>query len=336
MPLHDVTVQIDLRKPATLIGLGKPLIIAQKTGASSIKHYSDIDAVVVDFATNTDAYKEAAAVFAQENRPATLAIATYDTAAVDDSPKTAVEAFNTYYDEDWFFATSATDVSADQIAVADANELKKFKFFVARIADTAGRDAIKVKDYDFTIGIYHPADEPIAGALIGECGSQTVGSITWKFKQLKGITPTEVSSDELDAIHGDGLIAYVTKAGENQTSEGITVSGEYIDVMHGKSWIKNNIENRVQQAFVANGKIPFDNRGISLLSGEVKTVMEQGYKNGIIAQDDAKNPIYTVTAATRGETPVSDRAARVYNGLSFGFELAGAVHAANITGEIFN
>ena len=331
MALQDVTVSIELSKPSGLVGLGKPLIITQKTGASTIKNYSDIANVKPDFAETTDAYKKAAAIFAQDNRPASIAIATYDPA--DATVKTAVDAVEKYFDNDWFFVLTAGAAIEDEIAVADYVEGKKVKFFAVKVTDDADLNAFKVKNYAYVIVFYHPTDQ-LEAAAVGELGSQEVGSITWKFKTLTGITPVDMNADELQAIHDAGGNTYVTKAGIPQTSEGITASGEYIDVIHGKSWLKVNIENSIQQAFANNQKVSFDNRGIALLNGAVTTVLQKGFTQGIIATDNEGNPIYTVDTVSRDNTPAADRAARVYNGLSFSLELAGAIHEVNIKGEI--
>lgn len=333
MPLHDVEVTIDLKKPSGLVGLGKPLILAEKAGTSTIKNYSDIEAVKADFAEDTNAYKKAFAIFAQEHRPKEIAIATYDPADADiNSPKKAIEK---YFGADWFFAITADAELTEEVEVADYIEAQKFKIYVVKTIDAQTRNAFKSKAYDYVINFYHPtAGEEADAALVGELGSREVGSITWKFKTLKGITPIDISESELNAIHNDGAIAYVTKVGIPQTSEGIVVSGEYIDVMHGKSWIKADAENRIQTAFARNDKIPFDHRGISLLAGELTNTLRQAFSQGIIAEDSEGNPLYTITAKSRDEVPAEERAQRIYNGLSFSFELAGAVHEANITGEI--
>ena len=97
MPLQDVKVIIDIKKPASMIGLGKPLILAEKTGAElTYKNYAEIEAVEVDFEKSTNAYKKAFAVFAQgDYRPDELAIITYDPAQTD-----AGEAMEEDWDED--------------------------------------------------------------------------------------------------------------------------------------------------------------------------------------------------------------------------------------------
>lgn len=331
---QDVVVTIDARKPAPLIGLGKPLILAQKTGPSSFRNYSTIDAVKVDFAEGTPAYKKAFALLGQNTKPASIAIATYDSAATVGEPKTAAEAIAKYYYHDWFFLLLTSDVQTEQIAVGDYVEAKKSKMLVVKTATTAARDAIKEKDYKYVINFYHTvADEMPDAALVGELGSKTVGSITWKFKALTGITPLELG-DELDEVHAAGAIAYVRKNGRAETSEGITVSGDYIDNVHGEQWVILEISKNVQNLFSQTDKVPYDHRGIEMIAGVTRTALKFGHTNGIVAEDDANNPIYTVSTIPRSESPAADRGARIYNGVSFYFEAAGAIHGAGIKGEV--
>ena len=70
-----------------------------------------------------------------------------------------------------------------------------------------------------------------------------------------------------------------------------------------------------------------------MLKGQTTTALLQAFKNGIIAADAANNPLFTVNTLSRTEVPEAERAARIYNGLSFSFELAGAIHSANVTGR---
>jgi hypothetical protein len=336
MALQDVKVTINLVKPVTYIGFGKPLILVEKIGTSAIKNYRELPDVKVDFAETTNAYKKAKAILEQEHRPREIAIATYDTASIGvGEPKSAAEAIEKYFDADWYFLLTADAAQADQIAVADFVDVKDYKKYVTKTADVAGRQAFKAKDYKHTIDFYHThtAEEPDA-ALVGELGNQQVGSITWKFKTLKGITPIDVDQPGLELIHDDGAIAYVRKAGEAQTSEGIVVAGEYIDVMHGRDWMKFNLERNIQQAFKNENKIPYSDKGIALLEAQVTTVHEQAAKFGIINKDDEGKPEYTIRTIDVSEVPIEDKNSRVYKGLFFSYRPENAIHATEITGEI--
>ncbi|MGY3186448.1 DUF3383 family protein [Lysinibacillus sp. TE18511] len=334
MPLQDVTVTIDIKKPSALIGLGTPLILVNKAGASTYKEYLDLEGIKEAIGDTSDGYKIAKQIFAQgDNRPEKVAIATYDTAG--QTPITAVSVLENYFYNDWYFVMLDTGSATEYKEISDVVEAKALKM-AAHIVDSAtDLEILKAGKYDRTFVIQHNtlAELPHA-ALIGQVGSQPVGSVSWKFKTLKFVTPQDLTPTQLNDIHTGGAFAYVTKAGIDQTSEGKMISGEYIDVIHGKDWVKLNIEQQVQYLLSTNPKIPYTDSGIAQIESAVRTVLEIAGQNGIIATDDAGQYLYTITAKGRNEVLASDRAARKYNGLSFRFELEGAIHEAGIHGEI--
>lgn len=334
MPLKDVNVTINIQKASKLVGLGKPLILAKFTGESTYKNYSDSADVAKDFGADTVVHKLSKALINQGNTaPAKIAIATYDPAATP--AVTAADVLTKYYDEDWYFIVSDTQVVTEVKAIADVVEGKGVKMHGTTATTLEALTTLKGYNYDRTFAMLHTTvDEYVAEGLIGAVGSRDVGSITWKFKTVNGMTPQQLTEDELKDIHALNGFAYVTKSGVPQTSEGVVLSGEYIDVIHSKDWIKINIEEAVQKVFLKNGKVSYTDGGITLLSNAVKSILKAAYDNGMIAEDADGNPSYSVSTVSRADTPAIDRESRVYNGLSFTFELAGAIHEANITGEI--
>lgn len=330
MPIKDVTIEITLQKVAGLIGLGKPLIIGEKTGGSAFKNYSDLEGLAVDFPPETDVYKKAQALLGQPFRPATFAVAAYDSVALD----TAAQLVETVKEEDWFFLlTTSTDVT-DLEEIADVVEGTE-KMFSAKVETLTDLQTLKIKNYEHTfVGVHGVADEHIDAAFVGTVGSQTVGSTTWKFKSLVGITPQKLSAAEITDIHTAGGYVYITKAGQNQTSEGKTVSGEYIDVIHGKAWVKINGEHAIQVLLQSSAKIPYTNGGIGQMEGALTSVLKRAYQQGIIADTPDNLPDYSTNFPTREQTSAADRADRSYTQGSFEFALAGAIHEARIKGSI--
>lgn len=333
MALQDVVVLIDPFRPSAKTGFGKLLILAKKAGESTIKDYGDIESVFKDFDKSTNAYKKAEAFFEQKDEPQLLSIATYDPDSLT-NPVTIKAAIEKYYDEDWYFVLTADAELTDQLVVADFIEEKKFKEFVVKTVDSESRNALKAKDLFRTIQFYHPieGEEPDA-ALIGAVGAEQPGKITWKFKTLRGITPLKVKEDELKRIHDDGANAHVMKSGHGQTSEGITVSGEYIDVMHGMDWIKYYMEHDMQETFRINPKVSYGSGGISLLETDVVNVLERATGFGIVNKD-GETPLYTVTARPKSEMPIEEVRKRIYSGLSFTYEPEEAIHMTKIHGEV--
>lgn len=329
MPLKDVTVTIDIKKPSGLTGLGTPLILALGT-SQSYASYADIDGVEKDFGNTTDAYKAAKQAFEQgDTRPSKVAIATYT------AENTAAETLEKYFDEDWYFVSLATGAVTDYIAVSDVVEGKGFKLAAHTVDSIEDLQTLDAKNYDRTFYMMHDKLEQYPHlALIGGHGSKEVGSITYKFKKLIGVDPAPYDATTLQQIHDLNGFAYVTKNGIPQTSEGTVGSGEYIDVIHGKDWVKVNMEKSISTLFANNDKISFDDVGIPQIEGESRTILEIAGKQGIIAKDADGQLLYTITAQSRAETTAQDRAERHYKGLSFSLELAGAIHEATVKGEM--
>lgn len=327
MPLQDVTVSIDVVQPAPRVGLGRILILAEAVGAPTYTEYRSIDALSADYAMGTPTYAKAAAIYAQENHPDVVAVATYETGAVEAT-------LNQFYTRGWHFVMLANDEAAEQRAVSAVVDGKGFKFHVAQVDGNTGREALA--DYSRTLIFDHDVpDEHLNAAAVSSIGSLTVGSVTWKFKGgFAGITPRYVSSAELAEIEADNAMAYVVKAGRGQLSDGITASGEFIDVLHGQDWVKVDMENEVQYALQSSPKLPYDARGIGVIEAAATTTLQRAFNNGIIAETADKTPDYSISTLSREEVDPQDRAERVYPGLSFEFGLAGAIHSARVKGTI--
>ncbi|WP_347326796.1 DUF3383 family protein [Paenibacillus wenxiniae] len=334
--LNDVTVVIDIQRPTPKTGLGRPLIIGSSGAATGkdYKIYYELSAVLADFANTTEVYKAAYALFNQgDNSPESIAIMLYPTGA------TLVDWLPTIFAKDWYYLVSTDRTAANIIAIADAVALDNTRQFFAASSSKTDLANYLAKKWKRTTVFYHTniANYPDA-ALVGQAGSFEAGSATWKFQPLNGIVALDMTRTELEAIHALGAITYVTKAGDDVTSEGKTVSGEYIDIVQSQDWLIMNIELAVQKLFnrasAAGSKIPYDNRGIAQIEGEVRVVLKRADENEMIAHDDDGLPLYSTTFKTRSQVDPADREAREYKGGSFEFELAGAIHKTKITGLI--
>ncbi|QCT03291.1 hypothetical protein E6C60_2579 [Paenibacillus algicola] len=329
--IKDVTVIIDIKKPTPIVGFGKPLIIGTSAAAKPYKSYTDLAEVAADHTINSEIYKAAAAIFNQEHRPPELAVMSRETAG------TWEDFLPQIFEKDWYFLICTRSAVEDITAIADAVEANDSRQFMVSTTSKEDMVTIKAKEYKNTTVFYHTnIDNYPEAALVGEAGSKTVGSITWKGQRLRGILPLDISAAELREIHNLGGITYVTKAGDPVTSEGKTVSGEYIDVIHAKHFVIYTIEYEVQKLFnnARNQKIGYDNTGIAQIEGVVRNVLQRCTLQGIIARDDAGTGLFETTFKTREQTTALERSTREYNGGTFGFELAGAIHETTIRGLV--
>ena len=333
MPKSDVTVIIDVQRPTPKLGFGKPLILGSSAAGSAYKNYSDLAGVLVDFANTTEEYKAAAALFGQgDNSPAQIAIITRKTS----EPAVELDDFlPTLFLKDWYYLIATTAEVDDVILIADAVEADGTREFFTRSSSKTDLAEILVGDYERTTVFYHTtiSNYPET-AWVGRCGAADVGSLTWKAKTLTGITPLDISATELDEIHELGANTYLSKAGQSVTSEGKTVSGEYIDIVQSKDYVKASIELAVQSLINNTGKIPYDDTGIAMIEATVRTVLQRCFNTGMIAADADGLGLYGTTFKTRAEVDPADRAERTYNDGEFFFELAGAIHTTTIRGAI--
>ncbi|AYB36805.1 DUF3383 family protein [Brevibacillus laterosporus] len=325
----DVTVTIDIQRPTPKLGFGKPLIIGTSAAGMAYKTYYDLDAVREDFAPSTEVYKAAFALLNQGDKsPSELAVMLHKTEG-----ETLADFLPKIFEKDWYFLVSTSSQKASILTIADAIEQNDSRQFFASSSNLEDLAAIKAKKYTRTTMFYHTTtDNYPEAAWLGACASADVGSITWKFKTLKGIDVLDIGTTE--TIHDLGANTYVTKAGDDVTSEGKTVSGEYVDIIHSRDYLVFSIQYAIQKLLNRAPKVRYDNTGIAQLESEARTILKRADLNGMIAHDDEGQAIFNTNFKPRSQVDPADREQRVYNDGSFEFELAGAIHGTKIKGTI--
>lgn len=323
--ITDVKVNIDVVKPQPVVGLGNPAIFVSGL-AKGCKVYRSLSALAEDHASGTDVYAKAAAIFGQRNIPQKVHVITYETSKVTD-------AASEYFYEEWHFALLAKYEEVAALALSNLIEEQEYKFFVVQVATAT--ELGPFAGNESTIGLVHPLKEHLDAALIGDSANLPVGSITWKFRSgLVGITAQPLGVSEVEAIDAANGIAYISKAGVAQTSEGTTLSGEFIDAVHGTHWVKANMESQIQNVLTTSDKVDFDLNGIDLLNVTASNVLETATQQGIVSRNDEGKGNYAVTTLQKGQLDPGDVKNRVYKGLSFNYERSAAIHAAVVSGTI--
>lgn len=322
----DITVDISSVKSTGTLGFGMPLILVSKatkaveyTKCASVK---EVATAIGDTAMTTDTCKIAQLIFGQENAPREIAIC--------HSTSEAVSAIAEIEAKDWRQLIAVLGDGESIEAVSTAVEALDGKMYFVTVSDVA--ELADIKDNKRTVAFYHTTPNAVA-ALVGESAGRTVGSFTYKNLILKGIDPLEMTTDELSQIHTANAITFLQKCGDNVTSEGKTMSGEYIDIVDSIDYIKSKIEYGVQKLKNNSPKIAYTNAGISAIESEVVSVLEDAYGKGIINEVEGA-PDYTTSFKTREEMTAEDRANRIYTGGNFRFGLAGAIHETEVFGEL--
>jgi hypothetical protein len=264
----------------------------------------------------------------------------------DNAPEKIAVCATTDAAKDWLLDVGNTGRAWRQLIVVNETEdvvIKDISLVVETLNNkmyfTAanGTTEEKIGDFDRTVlfAVVPTTDYPVPeAALVGATAGLAAGSFTYKNMILKGIAPQNLTDTQIDQIHELGAFTFVTKAGDNVTTEGTTTSGEYIDIIDSKDYVISQLEYQTQRTLNTMKKVPYDNNGIAILESVAVNVMRDAFNQGIIAVGEDGSADYTVNYIKREETDPNDRVVRRYIGGNFAFALAGAVHTVQINGEI--
>ena len=225
-------------------------------------------------------------------------------------------------------------------AWAEANQ-KLFGFTVNGTANEVGTS------YYYSFGFAsknietYPNNAYTHVAIMATAMQFVAGSETWAYKTLKGIEPENFTSTEIATLEGEKVCLnyYVKCAGKNITLNGKTVAGEWIDIIRFRDWLKNDMQKRIYNVLSANPKVLYTNAGITLIENQMLASLKQGQAQGGIAEteyDEDGNEILGFTTSVPKSSNVSDadRAARTLKNCKFTARLAGAIHLAEISGNL--
>lgn len=334
----DVKVKINLTKPIGRAGFGFPLFVAEAVTNDDTKMVvpaidytvcSSLDDLISKgVGTDTDLYKSVALLLSQNNAPEKFAICVIGKDADFD---TVVEGISNYEWRQLILVGFANSVEA----ISEYIETTEFKMFFTSVTDEG--NATNLKTRDRTVVMFYDKDTQGArpeAALVGATAGLDVGSFTYKNIILKGLDPIEKSDTEIDDLSQNNVITVVEKAGDIVTTEGKSMNGEYIDVIDSKDYVVQQIAYRTQKLLNQSAKIPYTNSGIAMLESVTVDVLKDCYNKDMIATNEDGSPAYSVAFALREDSDKTDIANRRYIGGKFAFKIAGAIHEAEITGEI--
>lgn len=186
--------------------------------------------------------------------------------------------------------------------------------------------------YVRTAVLYHQdadTDFPDA-AWMGLCFTYDPGSETWKFKNLKGIATSNLTTTQSFNALGKNANTYEYIGGVGITQNGTSGSGEFIDITRGTDWLKNAIQTAVYQVLVNQPKIPYTDPGIAVIQSQVQMALQQGVAQNFLTDDPA--PVVSVPLAASVSSV--DKANRLLRNVNFTATLAGAIHAVQIQGTL--
>ena len=244
---------------------------------------------------------------------------------------------------DWYGLALTSRAIQDIISTADWTQAR-IKLFgtcsseLAIINETANDDQTSLAYQLFSAGytrtflMYHQdADDDFPEcAWMGRCLPLEPGSETWKFKQLRSISYSNLSTTQQINATTKSCNIYTFVGGFGMTAEGVVSSGEFIDIIRGIDWLTARIQEFVFFVLINNNKVPYTDTGITMIEAEVRRALDLGVTNNFLASD----PQYTVTVPRAASVSPTDKANRILKNVNFQATLAGAIHFVQIRGVV--
>jgi hypothetical protein len=240
----------------------------------------------------------------------------------------------------WYGLILADPNSNARVSALAANIETQERIFGYTTHDTDTGDPVSTTDvayllnaalYFRTFGIYSKSQGAHAAATwMGNRFPSDAGSSTWAYKPLSGVTVDIVSASQQTAFEAKSLGWYSEVSGLAVTQEGKMASGEWIDVIRGRDWLKVRMQERILVLLANAPKVPFTDPGIDLVTKEVEAQLQEGIDQTYLAAD----PIPVVTAPKASDVSAANKTDRILPDVSFEVTLAGAIHKIRINGAI--
>ena len=353
------TVDIDIATPIVddtsfdnLLIVGPLPAIAPVKEPPEVGVYNTLDEVVeaggVAIGDDADPVgMAAAAAFGQSPRPTAVYI------APTKSGEKAINAIARAIPvSGWYVVCTAgiEDTEYEEIAQFIETQEKMFCYTELNFFENANRPTVGTV-YFRTIGIYGgtktgqddseipPMNRYINAAWVAKWLNYPSGSETAAFKKLASVYPAELTSTEMKSLKDKNLNFFITVGNRNITMNGITVGGEWCDVIRFRDWLKNDMQVRVVNLFVVTPKIPYTDNGIALVHNQMIASLKAGQAAGGIAPDEYDEdhnliPAFVTSVPLAASLSASERASRKLTKCKFTARLAGAIHFAEIKGTL--
>ena len=312
-------------------GFGTPLLLATSK-ALEYKVYTDLSEVTTDFAETTEEYKLLSRMFGQSPRPSEIAV--YGIAYAD-TPTSLTAALNTLIKShnDFYYLVCPEQGDKEITALAEWTNAHD-KIYGATTSNVALAEELSGLYNNAFLIVHDVPTSYVAEGLIAVCAPKTIGSYTWTFKNVAGVPAVAYDATQINAIHENNASTYVEELGMLVNTKGVTTSGEYIDNIQAAHFIKARMTESVFRLLATKDKVPYTDAGIALVVAAMEDVLKQAYTQGIIADDEAGNPLYSIEVPKRADIPTNSVAQRILPDIPWTATVAGAIEKVTIKGVL--
>ncbi len=249
----------------------------------------------------------------------------------------------------WYGLVLLSRTTADILAAAAWTEANE-KLLLASSSDPAiltnvttdVASQLLALGYNRTALWYHAnaGTEWIEAALAADRFTYNPGAENWANVRLSAVTVDTMTEGQSQIARAKSVNTYEQFRNLALTQYGVVSSGEWIDVVRFRDWLKDAIQTRIVDVMAkADGKIPFTSGGIQVIVGALKAALDAGVSAGGIApaETDAQDNVldsYRVTYPAIEAIPDADKARRELRDIKFTARLAGAINTAELRGTL--
>ena len=158
------------------------------------------------------------------------------------------------------------------------------------------------------------------------------------FKQGPGVTVEKLTGNQRTIMDSKHVNAFNRVGQKDIFDNSKMANGGFFDEVHGIDWLQNAIETQVCGFLLSRTtKVPYTDKGVAAIEQQVKFVLDEAIRNGLIAPGSTVDGRYLATGYEITTVPVDEISQsfvdqRFYPGLSFIVLGAGAIHKVQING----
>lgn len=321
-------------KPVSEKGFGLPLMLATSKSLDYTV-FTDPSEVVEVFGESSREYKLANRMFGQTPRLAELACYGVSYVPDVDDVTVLIAALNelVQVNNEFYYLVCPENGDKEIKALAEWVSGQE-KIYGATTTSIALTEELSGQYDRVFLSVHDDPDAFHAEGLIGMCAPKTIGSYTWTFKQVTGVSAAKLTNAEINQVLKNNATCQINEAGVLMNAKGVVTSGEYIDNIQATDYLKARITEDVFRLLATKDKLPYTNEGIALVVDALETRLKQAFRQGIIATNDYGEPDYKIIYPKRSEIPKNTIAKRVLPDINFKAVVAGAIEKVQINGVL--
>lgn len=191
----------------------------------------------------------------------------------------------------WYALFSPTQVLADQDELAEAIRARRKIYGISspdtNALTTATTDIgaiLSARSEGRTFGVWSAtsATEYPEAVWAGSQLAVTPGSNDWDFKRGVGATVSKLSPTQITNLKAKNWNYYIPKGGVNIFMNGNMFDGQPVDLTVGEDWLYARLQEQIYFRLINTLKIPMTNVGMTIIEGEIRSVLSQAEANGLI------------------------------------------------------